>query len=198
MLRPAGFLVLVPETGQHGVQQGQGPVAFEEPLGGGAVRWLAQVAALGVAGVDRQPREASAALRGPVVLAAVEQEAGAVGQQEGPEPALARVGRRDGAPLEQPGEVVLRQVQGLIRTVSLAADEGVERIPVAGAQLGQCRTRLGRGPIAGREHTTPARRRELGRRGTAFHDGPPHQGSEISPGQDLQAESDATLRQISR
>ena len=71
---------------------------------------------------------------------------GAVGQQERPKAAPGRVGRRDGAALEQAGEVPLRQVEGPLGAVPLAADEGVEREPVGVAQLGQRLARFGAAP----------------------------------------------------
>ena len=92
------------------VEQGQGPGAVEEPLGRQVVGRLVEVAALGVAGVDREDRPAAAALQGPVAVAAVGQEEGAVGQQERAEAALGRVGGGERALLQQPGEVVLGQV----------------------------------------------------------------------------------------
>ena len=144
--------------------------------GGAAVRWLSQVAALGVAGINRQWRDAAPAPRGAVVLAAVGEEAGAVGQQERPEPALARGRPPRRCPAPTAGRTSPVSGQGLIGTAPLAADEGVERIPVDGAQIGQCRVRLGRGPIPGRDHPAPARRWESGRRGVAFHRGRPYRG----------------------
>ena len=74
------------------------------------------------------------------------------------------VGGGEDAALQQPGEVVLGQVQGLVGVVPLAADEGVERIPVGAAELGQRLAGLGRDRVAGRDDPAPAGRREAGRR----------------------------------
>ena len=43
----------------------------------------------------------------------------------------------------EPGEVVLGQVAGLLGRVSAATDQGINRIPVRGAQLGERRAGLG-------------------------------------------------------
>src|SRR5262249_24991380 len=131
----SGGLVLSADPGHDALEQRQRPFAFEESLGGLFVAWFELVLPLGITGIDRQRRDPATSLGGPVVRVAVGEKAGAVGPQERPEPALARVGGRDVAALQQPGEVALRQVQGLFGAMPLAPDEGVERIPVGGAEL---------------------------------------------------------------
>jgi hypothetical protein len=125
------------ESVEHPAEQGQGPVALEQPLGGPVVGRLVEEPALGVAGVARQGDPTAAALLGAVAVAPVGEEEAAVGQQERAEPAPDRVGRRDGALLQQAREIILGQVEGALGVVPLAADEGVDRKPVRGAQLGQ-------------------------------------------------------------
>ena len=134
---PARPFVVAPQSSQDALQQGQRPVPLEEPLRRLPVGRFEAVVALGVAGVDRQHRPPAPAAGGDVALALVGEEVRAVGQQERPEAAAGRVGRRDGAFFQKACEVGLGQVEGTLRVVPLAADEGVQRVPVRGAELGQ-------------------------------------------------------------
>ena len=76
--------------------------------------------------------------------------------EEGPEPALLAVGGQEHALLQEPGEVRLREVLRRVGVVALAADEGVDRIPVGPAELGQGLAVLGRGAEARRGDQAPA------------------------------------------
>jgi hypothetical protein len=96
------------------------------------------------------------------VLGVMGQEEFAVGLQEGPEAALAAVGAGQHVGFQQPGEIRLRQVGRPVGAVALAADEGVERIPVVGAQLGQRRAGLGLVRDTGGDNPAPVGRRERG------------------------------------
>src|SRR5207248_761129 len=62
---------------------------------------------------------------------------------------------------QEPGEELLGQVWGLVGRVALAADEGVEGIPVGAAQGGQRLTGLRRGSVAGGDDQAPAGGGEL-------------------------------------
>jgi hypothetical protein len=94
--------------------QGQCPVALEQPFGGPVMGRFAEEAALGVAGVDREDGPATAAPQGSIAVPAVRQEEAAIRQEERAEAALVRVSHGDGPLLQQPGEIVLGQVQGRI------------------------------------------------------------------------------------
>ncbi len=152
-------LVLGAEPGEHALEQGQRPVALEEPLGRLAVRRLPPVSPLGVDAVDRERRPPAAAPRGPVALALVGQEVAAIRHQERAEPPPRRVGRGDRPPFEQAGEVALRQVERPLGVIPLAPDEGVDGEPVGGAELGQGLAVAG---LAGGGDAAPAGRGERG------------------------------------
>ena len=96
---------------------------------------LSPVAVLGVEAVDRYDGSLSAALRGPVVIAAIGQVVLAGGPQEGAEPALRAIEIRQITPLQQVGEEALDDILGLMRRTAAATDEGVEGEPVIAAQF---------------------------------------------------------------
>ncbi len=72
---------------------------------------LAEEPPLGIASVDREDRPPPAALDRPIAIAAVRQEERAVRPEERAKLPLDRVGRSDRAFLQQPGEIVLGQVE---------------------------------------------------------------------------------------
>ncbi len=59
-------------------------------------------------------------------------------QQTGAEPPALAVSLRDVVLLQQPGEERLREILRVMRAVSFAPDERVERISASPAQFGQC------------------------------------------------------------
>ena len=90
----------------------------------------------------------------------VGQEVLAGGQQEGAEAALGGVHCPEVVLLEEPGEEFLGQVGGSVRVVAPTTNEGVERIPVRGAERGAGIVGLRRAPVSGGQDEAPARRRE--------------------------------------
>src|SRR2546425_1103115 len=56
---------------------------------------------------------------------------------------------------QKPGEQLLGEVLGQVSGMALPADEGVERVPVGAAQLGQRRLRGGRVALPGRKDHAP-------------------------------------------
>ena len=155
----AGRGVVGGQPVEGAAEQRQGPGAVEEPLGGQVVGRLDEVAALGVAGVDRHRRPVAAPLLGPVAVAAAGQEEAAVGAEEGAEAARAAVGGGEDGLLQQPGEVLLGQVEGVGLAVTQAPDQRIDRVPVRRAQLAE---RRGRRPrrVARAGDAAPAGRRE--------------------------------------
>jgi hypothetical protein len=95
----------------------------------------------------------------------VGQEVGAVGQQERTEPAPTRISCRNDPAFEQASEVALSQVEGLLRSVSLAADVGVKWIPIRCAKVSQGLVRPSRSPVASRNDPAPPGRRETPKAG---------------------------------
>ena len=152
-LGPAGIGVLGGQDGHHAVEQRERPGAVEQAFRRQVVGRLDQVAALGVASVDgnRGGRDV-----GPVPPG-VDEEGPAGDSQEGTEAALAVLDGGEDVLLEEPCEEVLGQVEGAIGVVPLAADEGIEGIPVGRAErlLGRAGLRRGRRP--GLPDETPVR-----------------------------------------
>ncbi len=80
---------------------------------------------------------ASSALLSLVAIATAVQEETAIGAKEGAETAPGRVGGGEDRFLQQPGEVLLRQVEGVGLAVAQAPDQRIDRVPVRRAQLGE-------------------------------------------------------------
>ena len=133
---------------------------------------LAGIAALGLVGVDRHDGAAAAALEGVLPVAAVGEEVGADGSQEGPEAAAGGVGRGQDVLLQQADEEILGQVQGTVGVVAPAADVGVEGEPVGPTELGQRLAGEGRTGIAGRDDAAPVGRREAAAEGSVMCSSP--------------------------
>jgi hypothetical protein len=87
---------------------------------------------------------------------------GTGGHKERTESAALRRDRRQAIAVQEGEERALDEFGGLVGRMSLAADEGVERIPVGRAQLGQGLAGLGAGTTARRDDLAPSRRRERG------------------------------------
>jgi hypothetical protein len=136
----------------------------------GAIHVLDRLeAALGVTDVDRQDGPPAAPGR-PIAIAAVGQEERTVPQQEAAEAALARVGRGDLPLLQQPGEKVLRQVEGRVGIMPLAPDEGIDGIPVELAQVLERRSGSRIVAIDGLRNPAPTCCREARPRRGRVHD----------------------------
>src|SRR5262249_18778755 len=115
----------------------------------------------------------------------VNKEVLAIGAQERAGSALARVGRRKDALLQQAREITLGQVERLIRSVALSPDECVDGIPVSGTEFGQGRAGLGRSRRSRSDDEAPVSRRKPSRGagvwvGIMGHDDSPS-GSDVVP-----------------
>jgi hypothetical protein len=145
---------------QHLVEQVQGPGSIEEAFRSRRVGRFAEVAVLGVVGVDGQRGPAATALEGTAPFVVMGQEEAAVGPQEGAEAAPTTVGRGQDIGLQESREVLLGQVERLVGVMPLAANERIDRIPVGPAQLGQGLAGRGLGAVASGDDATPSGRRE--------------------------------------
>ena len=139
---PAGSGHLGVEAGLDVLEQGQGPSAFEEPLGREVVARLAAEPRFRYEGIDRDRDSPPAAPGGSLPLVVPGQVMGAAGHQERAEPAPIRVQAAEVVALQQAGEQPLDQVLRRLRVVPLAADEGIERMPVVAAEPLERRARL--------------------------------------------------------
>ena len=90
--------------------------------------------AFALGAVDRDPRDATAALVGAVAVAPVAFVVLQHGQQPVAEPAAALVERREAVAVEQVREQVLHAVGRLVGAAAAPPLVGVERIPVLRAQ----------------------------------------------------------------
>ena len=109
---PAGRRVLGGQPVHGPAEQGQGPGPLEEPVGR-LVRRLDEVASLGVACVDRNERPGPATFLGTVAVAAAVQEEYAIGAEEVAKAATLRVGGGEDGLLQEAGEILLGQVEGI-------------------------------------------------------------------------------------
>jgi hypothetical protein len=87
---------------------------------------------------------------------------GTGGHQERAKSTALRRDRRQAVAVQEREKGALDEVSGLVGRMSLATDEGVERIPVGRAQLGQGLPGRGAGAIARCDDLAPSRRRERG------------------------------------
>ncbi len=154
--------VLLPEAGDGLVEEGQGPAPLVDPLGGALVGGLEEVAALPVGEVEREDGPASAPLQGPRLLPLLRGEVAERGDEEGPEAAPLPVGLGEDVLLEELREEALHEVAGVVGRRPPAPLEGVERVPVAGAEGLQRGPPLRVRPGPGGHDDGPARRREAG------------------------------------
>ena len=115
------------EALEHALEQGEGPLAIEEGLGGEVVGCQFTEPVLSV---DRNETPPTAALLALLPVTLVGQEILARRQQERPQPSLAAVDHIENAFLDQPGEERLGEVLGRVRRMPSATNEGVEREPV--------------------------------------------------------------------
>src|SRR5271154_2982098 len=122
------------EPGDDSVQEHHGPAPLVESLGGHFVRRLVQVAALARREVQGKRWTRTAALRRVGAFGLLTHEAAAGNEQEGTKASALPVGRAQGALFEEGGEERLRQIAGVFWTLSAAADERIQRIPVGFAK----------------------------------------------------------------
>jgi hypothetical protein len=125
------------KTGDHTVEQGQRPLAVEEPLGIRRVRRVEVEAFVRVLPVQREMFRAAPALLGLRAVPFVGEEVLQRGEQEGAELAAFGGEAFEVVLLQKAGEERLHEILRVLLRLPLPAHEGVERIPIRLAQLGQ-------------------------------------------------------------
>ena len=131
---PVATLVAFAHARQHALEQGQRPGALEQTLGRERRRGSQSVAFVGAGHVERQGIVPASTLLRPLPVAMTCQVVLHGRQQEGAQAAASGVEAREVALLQELGEEALGHVLGLFRVHAAATHEGVERVPIGGAQ----------------------------------------------------------------
>ena len=124
------------ESGQYLVQERQGPLLLEKPLGCQRVGQFQAVTGLGFHPLQRHDPLSAASFLGLGTVILVGQEAFYRHQKKGAEPSFLAVGGCQKVLFQQPREELLGQILGFRGRVAATTDEGVKRIPVNAAELG--------------------------------------------------------------
>ena len=126
---------------EDGVEEGEGPLAFEEVLGGDVVGGLVALVAVGGVGgggcFDGDVGLAAAAFFGGGFFPFVGEEALHEGEEEGAQAALFFAGAGESVALEEAVEECLGEVFGFVVGSAAAADVGVEGKPVEAAEVAE-------------------------------------------------------------